>query len=117
MTGSHHGRQHGPVGPAQSGRHHSAVQHSCVLEGPISAGVPFGQPAGTESAEPGAACSAWPPLSGLMLAATKVLFPYRSLADHSWLAQTETWAIVAEENRACCPGLRTSTAAMKMLWR
>jgi hypothetical protein len=52
-----------------------------------------------------------------MLAATKVLFPYRSLADHSWLAQTETWAIVAEENRACCPGLRTSTAAMKMLWR
>ena len=31
MTGSHHGRRHGPVGPAQPGRHQTAVQHSCVL--------------------------------------------------------------------------------------
>jgi hypothetical protein len=48
--------------------------------------------------------SAWLPLSGLKLAATNVLFPHRSLADHSWLAQTETWVTVAAKNRACCPG-------------
>jgi hypothetical protein len=59
--------------------------------------------------------AAWPPLSGLTLAATSVLFPHRSLADHSWCAQTETSAIVAAKNRACCPGLRTSKATMKML--
>jgi hypothetical protein len=59
--------------------------------------------------------AAWPPLSGLTLAATNVLFPHRSLANHSWCAQTETWVIVAAKNRACCPGLRISKATMKML--
>ncbi|MFN9219597.1 MAG: hypothetical protein ACK6D0_17315 [Planctomyces sp.] len=34
--------------------------------------------------------AAWPPLSGLMLVATNVLFPHRSLADHFLLAETET---------------------------
>ncbi|MFN6152184.1 MAG: hypothetical protein ACK5BP_19695 [Planctomyces sp.] len=58
---------------------------------------------------------AWLPLSGLMLAATNVLFPHRSLADHSWLSETETRVNVAAKNRACCPGLRTSKATMKML--
>lgn len=43
--------------------------------------------------------AAWPPLSGLMLAATNVLFLHRSLADHSWCAETEACAIVAAENR------------------
>jgi hypothetical protein len=57
----------------------------------------------------------WRPLSGLMLAATNVLFPHRSLADHSWCAQTETWVTVAAKNRACCPGLRISNSIMKML--
>ena len=61
--------------------------------------------------------AAWPPLSGLMLVATNVLFPDRALVDHSWCAQTETSAIVAAKNRACCPGSRISKAAMKMLWR
>ena len=59
--------------------------------------------------------TAWPPLSGLMLAATTVLFPHRSLADYFLLAETETWATVAAKNRACCPGLRIDKAAMKML--
>jgi hypothetical protein len=57
----------------------------------------------------------WPPLSGLMLAATNVLFPDRALVDHSWCAQTETSAIVAAKNRACCPGLRIDKSAIKML--
>ena len=59
--------------------------------------------------------AAWPPLSGLMLAATNVLFPHRSLADHFLLAETETWVIVAAKNRTCCPGLRISNSVMKML--
>ena len=59
--------------------------------------------------------SAWLPLSGLKLAATKVLFPHRSLADHSWLAETETLVNVAAKNRACCPGLRISNSVMKVL--
>ncbi|MFN5286682.1 MAG: hypothetical protein ACK5KS_17840, partial [Planctomyces sp.] len=59
--------------------------------------------------------TAWPPLSGLKLAATNVLFPYRSLADHSWLAETETCVMVAAKNHACCPGLRISNSIMKML--
>jgi hypothetical protein len=49
------------------------------------------------------------------MAATNVLFPHQSLADHSLLAETETWAIIAAENRACCPGLRIDKSAMKML--
>jgi hypothetical protein len=56
---------------------------------------------------------AWLPLSGLMLAATNVLFPHRSLADHSWLAETETRVNVAAKNRACCPELRIGKSAMK----
>jgi hypothetical protein len=58
---------------------------------------------------------AWLPLSGLMLAATNVLFPHRSPADHSWCAETETWVIVAAKNRACRSGLRISKSVMKML--
>jgi len=58
---------------------------------------------------------AWLPLSGLKLAATNVLFPHRSLADHSWLAETETRVNVAAKNRACCPGSRISKSVMKML--
>ncbi|MFO0251039.1 MAG: hypothetical protein ACK56X_17515 [Planctomyces sp.] len=58
---------------------------------------------------------AWPPLSRLMLAAMNVLFPYRSLAAHFLLAETETWVTVAAKNRACCPGLRISKSVMKML--
>jgi hypothetical protein len=61
--------------------------------------------------------AAWLPLSGQKLVATNVLFPYRSLVDHSWCAETETWVIVAAKNRACRRGLRISRAAMKMLWR
>jgi hypothetical protein len=59
--------------------------------------------------------AAWRPLSGLMLAATNVLFPHRSLADHFLLAETETRVNVAAKNRACCPGLRISKSVMKML--
>ncbi|MEY3226590.1 MAG: hypothetical protein RLZZ536_1209 [Planctomycetota bacterium] len=59
--------------------------------------------------------AAWPPLSGLTLAATSVLFPHRSPADHSLLAETETRVNVAAKNRACCRGLRTDKSAMKML--
>ena len=70
-----------------------------------------------QSVNQGFLLAAWPPLSGLMLVATNVLFPDRALVDHSWCAQTETSAIVAAKNRACCPGLRISKAAMKMLWR
>ena len=40
----------------------------------------------------------------LILAAPNVLFPYRSLVDHSWLAETETRVIVAAKNRACRSG-------------
>jgi hypothetical protein len=58
---------------------------------------------------------AWLPLSGLKLAATNVLFPHRSPADHSWCAETETWVIVAAKNRACRSGLRISKSVMKML--
>ena len=61
--------------------------------------------------------AAWPPLSGLKLAATNVLFPHRSPADHFLLAETETWVTVAAKNHARCPGSRISKAAMKMLWR
>ncbi len=70
-----------------------------------------------QSVNQGFLLAAWPPLSGLKLAATNVLFPHRSLADHFLLAETETRVIVAAKNRACCPGLRISKAAMKMLWR
>jgi hypothetical protein len=59
--------------------------------------------------------AAWLPLSGLKLAATNVLFPHRSPADHSWCAETETWVIVAAKNRACRSGLRISKSVMKML--
>ena len=57
----------------------------------------------------------WRPLSGLMPVATNVLFPYRSLADHSLLAETETWVTVSAKNRTCCSGLRISNSIMKML--
>ncbi|MFN5624073.1 MAG: hypothetical protein ACK5DM_09015, partial [Planctomyces sp.] len=57
--------------------------------------------------------SAWLPLSGLKLAATNVLFPHRSLVDHFLLAETETSAMIAAKNRACCHGLRISKATMK----
>jgi hypothetical protein len=57
----------------------------------------------------------WRPLSGLMPVATNVLFPYRSPAHYFLLAETETSAIVSAKNRTCCPGLRISKSAMKML--